>query len=159
MYTLDDIKKEDQEIASAITDEFERQNSHIELIASENWVSPAVMSAMGSILTNKYAEGYPGRRYYGGCECVDEVEELVKSKPSTPLNERNMTGYLPICSSQSTLLPEIYKPSNKDLSIPISKKLLSILILSVFPKRLGRVKRVTFPHPCKSCSISLVLSI
>ena len=54
MYTLDDIKKEDQEIASAITDEFERQNSHIELIASENWVSPAVMSAMGSILTNKY---------------------------------------------------------------------------------------------------------
>lgn len=75
MYTLDDIKKEDQEIASAITDEFERQNSHIELIASENWVSPAVMSAMGSILTNKYAEGYPGRRYYGGCECVDEVED------------------------------------------------------------------------------------
>ena len=71
MYTLDDIKKEDQEIASAITDEFERQNSHIELIASENWVSPAVMSAMGSILTNKYAEGYPGRRYYGGCECVE----------------------------------------------------------------------------------------
>ena len=62
MYTLDDIKKEDQEIASAITDEFDRQNSHIELIASENWVSPAVMSAMGSILTNKYAEGYPRRQ-------------------------------------------------------------------------------------------------
>lgn len=82
MYTLDDIKKEDQEIASAITDEFERQNSHIELIASENWVSPAVMSAMGSILTNKYAEGYPGRRYYGGCECVDEVEEIaLECKP------------------------------------------------------------------------------
>ena len=80
MYTLDDIKKEDQEIASAITDEFERQNSHIELIASENWVSPAVMSAMGSILTNKYAEGYPGRRYYGGCECVDEVEELARER-------------------------------------------------------------------------------
>ena len=82
MYTLDDIKKEDQEIASAITDEFERQNSHIELIASENWVSPAVMSAMGSILTNKYAEGYPGRRYYGGCECVDEVEELARERAS-----------------------------------------------------------------------------
>lgn len=80
MYTLDDIKKEDQEIASAITDEFERQNSHIELIASENWVSPAVMSAMGSILTNKYAEGYPRRRYYGGCECVDEVEELARER-------------------------------------------------------------------------------
>ena len=80
MNTLDDIKKEDQEIASASTDEFERQNSHIELIASENWVSPAVMSAMGSILTNKYAEGYPGRRYYGGCECVDEVEELARER-------------------------------------------------------------------------------
>ena len=77
MYALDDIKKEDQEIASAITDEFERQNSHIELIASENWVSPAVMSAMGSILTNKYAEGYPGRRYYGGCEYVDVVENIA----------------------------------------------------------------------------------
>ena len=80
MYTLDDIKNVDPEIASAITDEFDRQNSHIELIASENWVSPAVMSAMGSILTNKYAEGYPGKRYYGGCECVDVVEELARER-------------------------------------------------------------------------------
>ena len=80
MYTLDDIKNVDPEIASAITDEFDRQNSHIELIASENWVSPAVMSAMGSILTNKYAEGYPGKRYYGGCECVDVVEDLARER-------------------------------------------------------------------------------
>ena len=80
MYTLDDIKKEDPEIASAITDEFERQNSHIELIASENWVSPAVMSAMGSIPTTKYAEGHPGRRYSGGCEFVDEAEELARER-------------------------------------------------------------------------------
>ena len=65
------------EIADAILAEFERQNSHIELIASENWVSPAVMSAMGSILTNKYAEGYSGKRYYGGCQCVDVVETLA----------------------------------------------------------------------------------
>ncbi len=57
--------------------EFDRQNSHIELIASENWVSPAVMSAMGSVMTNKYAEGYPGKRYYGGCDCVDIVENLA----------------------------------------------------------------------------------
>ena len=71
MYTLEDIQAVDQEVADAITAELERQNSHIELIASENWVSPAVMSAMGSVLTNKYAEGYPGHRYYGGCECVD----------------------------------------------------------------------------------------
>lgn len=80
MYTLDDIKAVDPEVAAAITSEFERQNSHIELIASENWVSPAVMSAMGSILTNKYAEGYPGKRYYGGCECVDVVEELARER-------------------------------------------------------------------------------
>ena len=80
MYTLNDIKTVDPEIANAITDEFNRQNSHIELIASENWVSPAVMSAMGSILTNKYAEGYPAHRYYGGCECVDVVEELARER-------------------------------------------------------------------------------
>ncbi|MBR1391903.1 MAG: serine hydroxymethyltransferase [Lachnospiraceae bacterium] len=77
MYTLEDIQKVDSEIASAMTAEFDRQNSHIELIASENWVSPAVMSAMGSVLTNKYAEGYPGKRYYGGCDCVDVVETLA----------------------------------------------------------------------------------
>lgn len=77
MYSLDEIKKEDPEIAQAIVDEQERQNSHIELIASENWVSKAVMAAMGSPLTNKYAEGYPGKRYYGGCECVDVVENLA----------------------------------------------------------------------------------
>lgn len=80
MYTLEDIQAVDPEIAAAITAEFERQSSHIELIASENWVSPAVMSAMGSVLTNKYAEGYPGKRYYGGCECVDVVEDLARER-------------------------------------------------------------------------------
>ncbi len=77
MYTIDDIRQEDPEIADAIRAEFDRQSSHIELIASENWVSPAVMSAMGSVLTNKYAEGYPAKRYYGGCEDVDIVENLA----------------------------------------------------------------------------------
>ena len=77
MDTLDEIRYADAEIADAISDEMERQNSHIELIASENWVSKAVMAAMGSVLTNKYAEGYPGRRYYGGCRCVDTVEKLA----------------------------------------------------------------------------------
>lgn len=77
MYSLDEVKKVDLEIAQAILNEQERQNSHIELIASENWVSKAVMAAMGSPLTNKYAEGYPGKRYYGGCECVDVVENLA----------------------------------------------------------------------------------
>lgn len=77
MYSLDEVRMVDPEIAQAIVDEQERQNSHIELIASENWVSKAVMAAMGSPLTNKYAEGYPGKRYYGGCECVDVVENLA----------------------------------------------------------------------------------
>ncbi|MGI6007756.1 MAG: serine hydroxymethyltransferase [Ruminococcus sp.] len=77
MYSIHEIEKVDPEIASAIQDEIKRQNSHLELIASENWVSKAVMAAMGSPLTNKYAEGYPGNRYYGGCECVDVVETLA----------------------------------------------------------------------------------
>lgn len=80
MYSLDEIKVVDPEIAQAIVDEQERQNSHIELIASENWVSKAVMAAMGSPLTNKYAEGYPAKRYYGGCECVDVVENLARER-------------------------------------------------------------------------------
>ena len=77
MYSLDEVKSVDPEIAQAIEDEMARQNSHIELIASENWVSKAVMAAMGSPLTNKYAEGYPGKRFYGGCVWVDEVEKLA----------------------------------------------------------------------------------
>lgn len=77
MYSFDEIKNVDVQVADAINAEMERQNSHIELIASENWVSKAVMAAMGSPLTNKYAEGYPGKRYYGGCECVDVVENLA----------------------------------------------------------------------------------
>ncbi len=77
MYSLDEVRKADPQIAEAIVAEQERQNSHIELIASENWVSKAVMAAMGSPLTNKYAEGYPAKRYYGGCECVDVVENLA----------------------------------------------------------------------------------
>ncbi len=77
MYTFDEVVNADKQVADAIQAEIERQNSHIELIASENWVSKAVMAAMGSPLTNKYAEGYPGHRYYGGCSCVDEVENLA----------------------------------------------------------------------------------
>ena len=80
MYDFDEIKNADPEIAEVITAEMKRQNSHIELIASENWVSKAVMAAMGSPLTNKYAEGYPGRRYYGGCDYVDVVENLARDR-------------------------------------------------------------------------------
>ena len=80
MYSFDEIKKVDPEIADAIQAENDRQNSHIELIASENVVSKAVLAAMGSQLTNKYAEGYPGKRYYGGCECVDVVENIARER-------------------------------------------------------------------------------
>lgn len=80
MYTMEDIRAVDPEVAAAIQAESDRQNSHIELIASENWVSHAVMAATGSVMTNKYAEGYPGHRYYGGCDCVDVVEELARER-------------------------------------------------------------------------------
>ncbi len=80
MYSLELLKREDPEIAQAISDEMQRQNDHLELIASENWVSKAVMAAMGSPLTNKYAEGYPGHRYYGGCQYIDVVEELARER-------------------------------------------------------------------------------
>ena len=77
---LDLIRKADPAVADAIELELNRQRTHIELIASENFVSPAVMAAMGTCLTNKYAEGYPGKRYYGGCECVDIVENLARDR-------------------------------------------------------------------------------
>jgi len=74
---IDFVKKHDPELGLAMEGELLRQRRHLELIASENFVSPAVMAAMGTVLTNKYAEGYPGKRYYGGCECVDEVERIA----------------------------------------------------------------------------------
>jgi glycine hydroxymethyltransferase len=80
MYSIEEIRRTDPEIAAAIEAEMGRQADHLELIASENWTSKAVMAAMGSPLTNKYAEGYPGKRYYGGCECVDVVEELARER-------------------------------------------------------------------------------
>ena len=70
----------DPEVGDAMQQELKRQRRNLELIASENIVSPAVMAAMGSVLTNKYAEGYPGKRYYGGCQCVDVVEEIARKR-------------------------------------------------------------------------------
>lgn len=80
MYSFDEVKNADPELAKAMEQETGRQNDHIELIASENFVSKAVMAAMGSTLTNKYAEGYPGKRYYGGCQYVDLVEDLARDR-------------------------------------------------------------------------------
>ena len=77
MYSIEEVRKVDPDIAAAIEQEVQRQNDHIELIASENWTSKAVMAAMGSPLTNKYAEGYSGKRYYGGCQVIDVVETIA----------------------------------------------------------------------------------
>jgi glycine hydroxymethyltransferase len=74
------LPQADEQVFQAIQKELGRQRSKIELIASENFVSEAVMEAQGSVLTNKYAEGYPGRRYYGGCEYVDIVEDLARNR-------------------------------------------------------------------------------
>ena len=116
MYTIDDIRSVDPEVAGAITDEYRRQSDHIELIASENWVSPAVMSAMGSVLTNKYAEGYPGKRYYGGCEVVDVVEDLARDRAKELFGceyanvqphsgaQANMTVQFAICEPGDTIM-------------------------------------------------------
>ena len=78
----------DPELADAMRLERQRQEAHIELIASENYASPRVLEAQGSVLTNKYAEGYPGKRYYGGCEHVDVVESLAIARAKQPLRRR-----------------------------------------------------------------------
>lgn len=96
MYSFDEIANFDPEIAQAMTDEINRQDHNIELIASENIVSKAVMAAMGSPLTNKYAEGYPGKRYYGGCEYVDVVEDLARGGQRSCLDvNMSMFSHIP----------------------------------------------------------------
>jgi len=77
---MNNLRKTDPEILNAIQNEINRQNTKLELIASENFVSRAVLEALGSVLTNKYAEGYPGKRYYGGCEFVDVAEDLARDR-------------------------------------------------------------------------------
>src|SRR3970040_1373404 len=74
------LQRLDSEIYSALQNETHRQNTKVELIASENFVSLAVLEAMGSVMTNKYAEGYPGKRYYGGCEFVDQAENIARDR-------------------------------------------------------------------------------
>ena len=110
MYAFDEVLQFDPEVAKAMDQELGRQRDHIELIASENLVSKAVMAAMGSPLTNKYAEGYPGKRYYGGCEYVDVVENLARERAKQLFGceyanvqphsgaQANMAVFLPLCS-------------------------------------------------------------
>ena len=80
MDTIGFVSQRDPEVGAAMERELQRQRRNLELIASENIVTPAVLAAMGTVLTNKYAEGYPGKRYYGGCQRVDEVEELARER-------------------------------------------------------------------------------
>src|SRR5216117_493426 len=110
------LRQSDPEIAELIEEETARQNDGLELIASENFVSPAVLEAMGSPLTNKYAEGLPGKRYYGGCEVVDQVEQLAIDRAKQLFGaehanvqphsgaQANMAAYLAVAKPGETLL-------------------------------------------------------
>src|SRR5262252_4393964 len=94
------LEHADPELWSAVDRENRRQEAHIELIASENYVSPAVLQAQGSVLTNKYAEGYPGKRYYGGCEFVDIAEQLAIDR-AKKLFKADMANVQPHSGSQA----------------------------------------------------------
>jgi glycine hydroxymethyltransferase len=119
---LESLKKTDPEVMSIIEEEIERQNKHIELIASENFVSIAVLEAMGSQLTNKYAEGYPSKRYYGGCEVVDKVEELAIERMKKLFNAEH-ANVQPHSGSNANLgvYFALLKPGDKVLGMNLSQ--------------------------------------
>jgi len=121
MYDFEEIVKVDPEVAASIQAEIQRQSRHIELIASENWVSPAVMAAMGSPLTNKYAEGYPGRRYYGGCQCVDQVEVLAIDR-AKELFQCEYANVQPHSGAQANMAAmfAILKPGDKVMGMDLN---------------------------------------
>ena len=115
------IKNQDPEVYASMMRELERQRDHIELIASENFVSPAVLEAMGSHLTNKYAEGYPGARYYGGCQFVDEVEELARER-ANELFGADHVNVQPHSGSQANVAVylALLKPGDKIMGMDLS---------------------------------------
>jgi glycine hydroxymethyltransferase len=119
---FESLKKADPEVMSIIEEEIQRQNKHIELIASENFVSRAVLEAMGSQLTNKYAEGYPGKRYYGGCEVVDKVEELAIERMKKLFNADH-ANVQPHSGSNANLgvYFALLKPGDKVLGMNLSQ--------------------------------------
>jgi len=102
MLSYDSLKETDPEIFATVTDEFSRQNDKLELIASENFVSPAVLQAMGQVMTNKYAEGYPGKRYYGGCEHVDVAEDFARER-AKELFGADHANVQPHCGTQANM--------------------------------------------------------
>ena len=115
------IGTQDQEVFQAVTAEFERQNRNIELIASENFVSPAVLAAAGTVLTNKYAEGYPGKRYYGGCQCVDVAENLAIERAKA-LFGANFANVQPHSGSQANyaVYASLCKPGDTILGMNLA---------------------------------------
>ncbi len=121
MYTLDELNLVDPEIKELIEKETARQNNKIELIASENFVSKAVMAAMGSTLTNKYAEGYPGKRYYGGCEVVDQIEDLARDR-ATELFGAEHANVQPNSGSQANqaVFFAVLKPGDTVMGMDLS---------------------------------------
>jgi glycine hydroxymethyltransferase len=118
---MEHLRRVDPEIFEALKCEYKRQNEHLELIASENFTSPAVMEAQGSVLTNKYAEGYPGKRYYGGCECVDIAEELAR-KRCKELFKAEHVNVQPHSGSQANqaVYLAVLKPGDTILSMNLS---------------------------------------
>lgn len=122
MYSIEEVRKVDPEIAEAIEREMKRQNDHLELIASENWVSKAVMAAMGSPLTNKYAEGYPGKRYYGGCEEIDVVETIAIER-AKKLFHCEYANVQPHSGAQANLAVEyaVLKPGDTLMGMNLSQ--------------------------------------
>ncbi|WP_029320612.1 serine hydroxymethyltransferase [Butyrivibrio sp. AE3004] len=122
MYSLDEVRNVDPDIASLIVEEMERQNDHIELIASENWTSKAVMAAMGSPLTNKYAEGLPGKRYYGGCQVVDKVENIARER-AKELFHCDYANVQPHSGAQANLAVQfaLLKPGDTILGMNLSQ--------------------------------------
>ena len=122
MISYDELKKSDPQIAELIAEETARQNDHLELIASENWVTEAVLEAMGSTLTNKYAEGLPAKRYYGGCEVVDKVENLAIAR-ACELFHCDYANVQPHSGAQANMAVEmaICKPGDKILGMNLSQ--------------------------------------
>lgn len=115
------IREQDPEIYELIEKEFERQNDHLEMIASENFTFPSVMEAMGSVLTNKYAEGYPFKRYYGGCEFVDRIEEIAINR-AKQLFGASFANVQPHSGSQANaaVYAALLKPYDKILGMDLS---------------------------------------
>src|SRR6187397_31970 len=121
MFATKSLEQADPEVCSAIRKEARRQEDHVELIASENYVSPAVLAAQGSLLTNKYAEGYPGKRYYGGCEFVDIVEQLAIDRAKRLFNcaFANVQPHSGSQANQSVMLALI-KPGDTVLGMSLA---------------------------------------